>query len=252
MNKTNWNASLYDEKHSFVWKLASSVVELLAPKTGERILDVGCGTGQLTAQIAESGAHAIGFDNSTAMIDEACQLFPQITFQEADAHDFHCPEPFDAVFSNAALHWIIDPDRVAACVARALKPNGRLVVEFGGDGNVSHLANAIESAFEAVVGRSLQHPWYFPNIAGFSTVLESHGIEVTHAAMIDRPTRLEGDDGLRNWVRMFGNHWLGEIPSDQHNDFFEAVERFADPNLQSDGTWFADYRRIRVVGRKIS
>ncbi len=214
-----WNAELYDDKHSFVWKLGSSVVELLAPQPGERILDLGCGTGQLTALIAETGAEVVGLDNSPAMVEEARRLHPQLEFKEADAHDFDVAEPFDAVFSNAALHWIKEPDKVVACIAQSLKQDGRMAVEFGGHGNVRYLSTAIETASQSLLGEMAPHPWYFPSIAEFAALLEYHGLEVTQAALIDRPTPLEGDDGLRNWVRTFGDHWsesgpftLGSIP----------------------------------------
>lgn len=245
-----WKPALYDEKHSFVWKLAASVIELLAPQSDERILDIGCGTGQLIAAIAESGATVTGLDNSPAMIDEARRLYPGIEFQLGDAHDFEFEERFDGVFSNAALHWISDPDSVAACVSRSLKRNGRMAVEFGGYGNVLNLSQAIERASQSLLGDALQHPWYFPSIAEFGVVLEEHGLEITQAAMIDRPTPLEGADGLRNWVRMFGQHWLRQIPTEKHDVFFEQVEEIARPNLFGDSTWHADYRRIRVVARK--
>ncbi|MEZ6125493.1 MAG: methyltransferase domain-containing protein [Planctomycetaceae bacterium] len=247
----NWAPKLYDEKHSFVWKLGSSVIELLNPLPGERILDVGCGTGQLTAKIAETEATVIGIDHSPAMIDEARRLFPDIDFQLADAHDLSFDQPFDGVFSNAALHWISDPEKVARSISQALKPGGRMAVEFGGQGNVSFLAQAIESASQEFLGERLSHPWYFPGIAAFATLLEQHGIEVTQAAMIDRPTPLEGSDGLQNWVRMFGQHWLTRISAEQHGLFLQRVEALARPILFRDSTWFADYRRIRVLAKKI-
>ena len=246
----HWDSTLYDERHSFVWKLGASVIDLLAPQPGERILDVGCGTGQLIAQIAESAATVVGIDNSPAMIEEACNLFPEIDFQLADAHAFSFEQQFDGIFSNAALHWISDPAKVARCISGALKANGRMAVEFGGQDNVRFLAQAIETASQEFLGERLPHPWYFPSIAAFGTVLEQHGMEVTQAAMIDRPTPLEGADGLRNWVRMFGQHWLTQIPAEQHDVFLERVETIARPNLFRDSRWFADYRRIRVQARK--
>jgi len=246
-----WKPNLYDGKHSFVWKLGASVIELLAPQPGERILDVGCGTGQLTAHISDSGATVVGLDNSPAMIDEARRHFPQIEFQLADAHDLDATESFDAVFSNAALHWINEPDSVVGCIARAMKPNGRMAVEFGGHGNVRYLSSAIESASQLLLGETVPHPWYFPSIAEFASVLATHGLDVTQAAMIDRPTPLEGDDGLRNWVRMFGQHWLAQVQPAQHDRFLDQVEALARPNLFRDSAWHADYRRIRVLARKL-
>ena len=187
-----WNAKLYDDKHSFVWKLASSLVELLAAQPEERVLDLGCGTGQLTDQLAQSGANVIGLDNSPAMIEEARRLFPKLTFQLGDAHDFEVTQQVDAVFSNATLHWINHPNRVVTCIAKTLKPGGRLVAEFGGAGNVRYLVEAIEAACGSVLGKTVPHPWYFPNIAEFASLLQEHGLETTQAALIDRPTPLVG------------------------------------------------------------
>ncbi len=249
MAAAEWNPELYADKHSFVWKLSSSLVELLKPEANERILDLGCGTGQLTSQIAESGAEVHGLDKSTDMITSASRSFPNVQFSVADAHDFVASEPFDAVFSNAALHWVSEPDRVVKCIAKALKPSGRLVVEFGGAGNVNYLSTAIEEAFQAVVGRQLSHPWYFPDVATFSSLLAEHQIEVVQAAMIDRPTVLEGDEGLQNWVRMFGRHWLDCVPAKLQDYFLERVELLAARRLKKADHWVADYRRIRIVAR---
>ena len=245
-----WQPGLYDDKHSFVWKLGATVVELLAPQPGERILDLGCGTGQLTAQIAESGVEIVGLDQSPSMIEEATRLYPLLHFQVGDAHDFEFDEPFDAVFSNAVLHWISNPDQVTRCIAGALKDGGRIAVEFGGKGNVRHLSAAIEAACETVTGERVTHPWYFPSISEFSAVLENHGLEATQVALVDRPTPLEGEDGLRNWVRMFGGHWLTRIPLPRHDEFFQLVEDHGRSMLFRDGKWHADYRRLRAVAVK--
>src|SRR5207237_8143924 len=122
---THWDAGLYDAKHAFVWKYGASLIELLAPKPGERILDLGCGTGHLTAQLAAAGADVLGIDNSPAMIEQARREYPKLRFGLADARDFHFVEPFDAVYSNAVLHWVQEPERVITCVRQGLKPGGR-------------------------------------------------------------------------------------------------------------------------------
>lgn len=246
----SWKPELYQDRHSFVWKFGSSVIELLAPKSGERILDIGCGTGQLTAQIAESGASVVGIDHSPAMIEQARQMFPSIEFQQADARSYSADQSFDGVFSNAALHWIREPSQVIESISRSLKHGGRMAVEFGGHGNVQILSHAIETASQEFLGQPLPHPWYFPGIPAFGNELEQHGIELIQAAMIDRPTRLEGHDGLKNWVRMFGQHWLTRIPEEQHEPFLNRVTEIARPKLFRDSSWYADYRRIRVQARK--
>src|SRR6266545_6600698 len=122
-----WNTALYDGKNAFVWKHGRGVVELLAPQPGERIIDLGCGTGHLTNQIAAAGADVIGLDRSQSMIEEARRLYPDLHFEKADATDFHFDQPFDAVFSNAAIHWMKDQPAVARCIREALKPGGRFV-----------------------------------------------------------------------------------------------------------------------------
>jgi SAM-dependent methyltransferase len=132
-----WNAELYNSKHSFVWELGAGVVDLLAPQPSERILDLGCGTGRLTARIARATPDVIGIDSSVEMIHEAKKACPEIQFIVADARDFHFDRPFDAVFSNAALHWIQEQEQVVRCVWNALRPGGRFVAEMGGAGNNS-------------------------------------------------------------------------------------------------------------------
>ena len=245
-----WAPQLYDDKHSFVWKLAESLVALLSPQADERILDLGCGTGQLTSQIAAAGSTVIGLDNSQAMIAEARRQHPQLQFDLGDAHDFDYADAFDAVFSNATLHWIREPDRAVGCIARALKPGGRLVAEFGGKGNVTALTAALESASATILGSAVGHPWYFPSVAEFGTLLETAHLEVTQAFLFDRPTPLEGEGGLRNWVTMFGNDWLDQVPGEEHTRFLAEVENAARPHLFSGGHWHADYRRLRVVAEK--
>src|SRR5688572_11002406 len=132
---TAWSPQLYEGQHSFVWKYGADLLPLLAPQPGERIIDLGCGTGRLTAQIAESGAEVIGVDRSPEMIGQARQNFPKLRFLLADIASFESPEPADAVFSNAALHWVTDAEAAARNVARSLRPGGRFVAEFGGKRN---------------------------------------------------------------------------------------------------------------------
>src|SRR5262245_50467931 len=126
-SEKEWDPAKYDGKHSFVWKYGMGVVELLAPKPGERILDIGCGTGHLTNTLADAGAVVVGIDTSQPMIEQAREKYPSVRFELGDGTDFEFPEPFDAVFSNAAIHWMKDQEKVARCISRALKPGGRFV-----------------------------------------------------------------------------------------------------------------------------
>jgi trans-aconitate methyltransferase len=247
-----WDARLYDDKHSFVWKQGTSLLDLLAMMPGERILDLGCGTGHLTAQIATAGAEVIGLDSAPTMIEQARQTYPHLHFEVGDARHFSFAEPFDAVFSNAVLHWIKDPQEVIGCVRRALKPRGRFVAEFGGQGNVKAIVAAIEKVTQATGCGTFENPWYFPNIADYSILLAQAGLEITYATLFDRPTPLEGETGMRHWIEMFANDLLTKVGSDKREYFFGHVEKELRPILYREGTWFADYRRLRVAARRLN
>jgi trans-aconitate methyltransferase len=134
-----WDSSLYDDRHSFVWNKSGDLIDLLAPRAGERILDLGCGTGHLTAEIAARGAEVTGLDSSVSMIAQARQNYPKLKFVLADASEFRFEHPFDAVFSNAALHWMPNAGEVIECVERTLKARGRFVLEMGGKGNIARI-----------------------------------------------------------------------------------------------------------------
>jgi trans-aconitate methyltransferase len=242
-----WDAGLYDAKHGFVWQYGASLVELLAPRPDERILDLGCGTGHLTARIAETGASVIGLDASAEMLGQARSAYPHLEFVQADARDFRFDTLFDAVFSNATLHWVSPPEAVVRCVAAALKPGGRFVAEFGGRGNVRLTVAALHSA-AGRLGLALDGlHWYYPSVAEYATLLEAGGLEVRFATLFDRPTPLAGEAGLRDWVRMFCGGPLDTVPAGRREEFLRAVEDAARPGLFRDGGWFADYRRLRVV-----
>ena len=245
-----WDAELYDARHSFVWKYGEELIELLSPKKGERILDLGCGTGHLSQQISRSGAEVIGLDRSPAMIEQARKTYPNLEFVVADAADFEFPEPFDAVFSNAALHWMMEAGKVAACIARALKPGGRLVAEFGGKGNIKALQAAIRNALVVLGHAGGEHLnlWYFPSIGEYASLVEQHHLAVTFAALFDRPTALnDSENGLRHWLDMFASELLTHFTIPERTEIVRAVEDQLRPILFHNGTWFVDYRRIRVV-----
>lgn len=245
-----WDSGLYDDRHSFVWKYGASLIDILRPRAGERVLDLGCGTGHLTARIAEAGAEVVGIDSSPEMIAEARRLYPGLSFEVADARDFAFDEPFDAVFSNAVLHWVKPPEEAIACVRRALRPGGRFAAEFGGRGNVATIVASLDAASRAVGLGAWEHPWYYPGIGEYAPLLERAGLEVTDAVLFDRPTALEGPDGLRHWIEMFVRDLVARVPADRREAFFRHVEDAARTHLHRDGTWYADYRRLRVVARR--
>jgi len=230
----DWDPARYEGSHSFVWEYGADLVSVLNPQPGERILDAGCGTGHLAAKIAASGAVVLGIDSSPAMIAQARQNFPKLHFQLADLREFRpSGAPFDAVFSNAALHWIQDPDAAASSISAALRKGGRLVLEMGARGNIDIVSKALRTEIRN----------YFPSIGEYASLLERHDLEVLSAIIFDRPTELAGGElGLRDWIATFRPDNARPI---------EEVEAELRPRLWRGGKWFADYRRLRVVARKL-
>ncbi len=247
-----WYAKFYETKHAVVWKSAADLIDQLDPRPDERILDLGCGTGQLAAKITSRGAHVIGIDRSPEMIAQAQENFPGLWFEVGDAGTFRTTHPFDAVFSNATLHWIKRPAETISRVWDALRPGGRFVAEFGGKGNIARIIAAAQGTLTAQ-GRLVlddNTPWYFPSVSEYTTLLEAQGFEVTFAQLFDRPTKLEGDTGMRNWITQFGSHFIDDLDDAERDDFFARVEAILRSTLFRDGAWTADYRRLRFVAIK--
>jgi trans-aconitate methyltransferase len=249
----DWNAADYDADHGFVHEYGQSLVEWLDPKPGARVLDLGCGTGHLTAEIAEAvgdAGEAVGIDQSAEMVAAAREEHDRPTFRQADARAFTAAEPFDAVFSNAALHWISDAEQDAVLdgVADALVPGGRFVAEMGGVGNVAAITTATLAELDER-GYDRDHPWYFPSVGTYATRLESHGFEVRRAVLFDRPTDLDGPEGLRNWLGMFGDSLLADLTEAEREAVVAGTERRLRAGLYNPdaATWTADYRRLRFV-----
>lgn len=251
--KNHWDATSYQNNHNFVWKYGANLVEMLSPKPGERILDLGCGTGQLTNKIADTNTIVIGIDNSPTMIAEASKNYPHLEFRVADGTDFSFSELFDAVFSNAALHWMKPPEMVISCIWQSLKPGGRFVAEFGGKGNIQSILEAINTVFEDNSYPINQefNLWYFPSISEYTTLLEKQGFYVTYSELFDRVTPLDdADKGMSNWLKMFANSFFSEIPSSQHSVIIKKIEQELRQILYKNDTWFADYKRLRVIAFK--
>lgn len=248
-----WDAKLYDDRHAFVSQLARGLVDLLAPQSGERILDLGCGTGVLSRQIGDAGAEVLGIDDSAAMIAKARHNFPGMKFEDGDALTMDYAEEFDAIFANAVLHWIKPPEVAAERMFAALKPGGRLVLEMGGKGNV---ATILQRAIDA--GRSIGIDLnsvidinYFPSIGQYTSVLEGAGFAVTFATLFDRMTKLsDGEAGLANWIRMFRPGVEKTIPAEMHSTFYSELKNRCRDKLYSDGAWHADYVRLRVMATR--
>jgi len=249
-----WNSELYQSSHSFVWQYGRDLLVLLNAKPGERILDVGCGTGQLTAEITQFGAEVVGIDSSPDMIATASKNFPRVRFEVADVTALTFENEFDVVVSNAALHWVRDQPSAIASIARALKPRGRLIFEMGGRGNLHHLLSAVYHALRTlgVDDPEQLSPWSFPSIGEYAPLLEAHGLEVDFAVLFDRATILEGGDrGLRLWLEMFGRFAIEAVAPERRKEFIRLTEQFARPALFHNGVWTIDYKRLRLVAVKL-
>jgi trans-aconitate 2-methyltransferase len=246
-----WDVNLYEQKHAFVYEFGKGLIPLLQPQPGELILDLGCGTGHLTHAIAESGAHVIGIDSSASMIETARSTYPQLEFHVADARDFSFASPFDAIFSNATLHWIIEADQVARCISASLKPGGRFIAEFGGKDCVATIRTAIQESFQEIMQREVDFGWYFPSIGEYASILEKQDLVVRSALLFDRPTPLEdGEMGLRNWIQMFVDRVFHNVSDDIKQQILARTEEKTRDRLFNNGQWIADYTRLRIVAYK--
>jgi len=251
---TTWNSELYQSSHAFVWEFGRDLLAMLGPKSHERILDVGCGTGQLTAEIAKSGAEVIGLDQSREMIVAANANYPNLQFEVADVAAAQYDNEFDAVFSNAALHWVRNQQAAIAAIARALKPGGRLVFEMGGRGNIQQIWNAAVQALTemGVPNPEKLSPWFYPTIGQYAPMLEERGLTVMFAVLFDRTTPLEGGEaGLGNWLEMFGTFASDVLRPGQRNELMSRIETLVRPALFREGVWTVDYKRLRMVAVKV-
>lgn len=253
MKQNHWNTVLYQKNHQFVWQQSQSIIELLQPQRGEHLLDLGCGTGQLTDKIAKTGVKVWGLDSSQEMIAQARHNYPALWFELADARSFQVHTPLDGIFSNAVLHWIREADAVINCIYKALRPGGRFVAEFGGRGNVKTIIDAIITNLEVLGYPYLcEHPWYFPSIAEYTSCLERQGFAVRYATLFSRPTPLSGGErGMGNWLQMFANGWLSQLPFNGQMQLIEKVCEQLRAELYENGIWNADYQRLQIVAYKL-
>lgn len=244
----DWDARLYRQNTGYISDLGMPVLELLSPRSGERILDIGCGDGVLTEKIASLGCDVVGIDASPDMVEAARAR--GIDARTVNAADLTFEEEFDAVFSNAALHWMRPPQAVVQGVYKALKPGGRFVAELGGAGNVAHIRNALHACL-AKHGLPVEDidPWYFPTPEEYAELLASHGFRVESMEHFERPTVLP--TGIVDWVESVARPVLAAVPSDLRAEFVAEVESALRPALCDDeGVWRADYVRLRVAALK--
>jgi trans-aconitate methyltransferase len=243
-----WDPASYAKNARFVSDLGSPVLELLAPKPGERILDLGCGDGVLTKKIADIGCDVVAVDSSAAFIDSARRL--GLVAHVVDAVALPYNGEFDAVFSNAVLHWIKRADEMIAGVHRSLRSGGRFVAECGGFGCVDKIRRALVEALDkrGIDGES-RVPWYFPTPGDYATRLERAGFRVDSIALIPRPTPLPGD--ITGFLETFGLCFLEGLSSRDRGEYLQEVRSVLEPQLVNEaGVWIADYVRLRFAATR--
>jgi trans-aconitate methyltransferase len=243
----DWSAEDYAVNARFVTDLGGDVLALLAPRPGERILDLGCGDGALTVKIAAAGASVVGVDGAPDMVRATRAL--GLDARVMDGQRLTFVAEFDAVFSNAALHWMPDGAAVIAGVFRALKPGGRFVGEFGGHGNVAAIMTALGAALARRGLDAARIRLWYPTAERYASMLHDGGFAVDSAALIPRPTKLP--TGMQGWLDTFAAPLLGDLPVNDRAALMEEVAALLAPSLRTDtGEWIADYVRLRFKASK--
>jgi trans-aconitate methyltransferase len=243
-----WDPATYATNARFVSDLGTPVLELLAPRPGERILDLGCGDGVLTKRIVELGCDVVAIDSSVPQVEAAKKL--GLDARAMSAEDLPYEEEFDAVFSNAVLHWIKRADLMIGGVYRALRPGGRFVAECGGHGCIHKIRTALVEALNrrGIDGES-RVPWYFPTPRDYATRLERAGFRVDSIALIPRPTPLPGD--IIDYLETFALSFLAGQSPQSRQEYLEEIKTVLAPQLRDgNGTWIADYVRLRFAATK--
>ena len=244
----SWSPERYDRHARFVSDLGMPVIELLAPRAGERILDLGCGDGALSEKLVALGCEVVGIDSSAEQVAGACAR--DLDCRVGSGEDLAFTSEFDAVFSNAALHWMRQPDAVIAGVRRALKPGGRFVGELGGHGCVATIVAALTTALaRRGLDAANYHPWFFPTADDYRQRLEAQGFTVDSIALFPRPTPLPGD--ATGWLETFAESFIAALPVAERPAFVAEVREALRPVLaDAAGNWTADYVRLRFAATR--
>ena len=244
---TSWNPDSYARNARFVSDLGEPLLQLLEPKPGELILDLGCGDGVLTEKIAAIGCNVVGIDNSFSQLQASKKRGLQALVMDGQQIGFK--QTFDAVFTNAALHWMKKPEKVVAGVRNSLKPGGRFVGEFGGKGNVEKIRSALHKALRK---RGIDpvpiDPWYYPSVEEYSKLLSSAGFMLEYIELIPRPTKLPGD--ILGWLEVFAQPFTKSVAEADRPRFLAEIRGELATSLRdAEGNWFADYVRLRFKAR---
>lgn len=242
-----WNSLLYDKNHHFVSQYGCELLKYIPQNTQQTILDLGCGTGDLTYELSKLCQKVVGIDSSLEMIKRAKEKFPNIDFRVCEGLSMSFREEFDIVFSNAVFHWINNHNLLLKNIAKALKSKGILICEFGALGNIETIENAFKLAINQE-GFAYKMKFNFADSNSFSKLLTQNHFEILKLSKFDRPTPLKDNEkGLRIWLKQFFHSQLDEIPTQIQEKIFDEVERLTKDKLYQGGVWTLDYKRLRVL-----
>ncbi|ORY96398.1 S-adenosyl-L-methionine-dependent methyltransferase [Syncephalastrum racemosum] len=258
--KDHWNADGYVHHASFVPKLGSIILGQLSAQPHEHILDFGCGDGALTRELATRCKSVVGIDASEDMIRLANETSSDIDYYAVDGHHLQAwfdetqsNKRFDAVFSNATLHWLKEPVKAIQSIHHVLKPGGRLAAEFGGFMNCGEIHSALIAAMNrrGFDGKALS-PWFFPSPEHYKSLLTANGFDVAHIEHVPRMTELDTD--LTGWLKTFAFNFVKVLSTEEERKqvIDEVVEQLRPCYQREDGKWFVMYVRLRVVALKRS
>jgi trans-aconitate methyltransferase len=252
ISEKKWNPEIYDQTLHFVSRYGKELIRLLEPKQSEKILDIGCGTGDLAFEIAGYGADVTGIDTSSTMLDAARKKYPQLHFKTGDAEHIGETALYDKVFSNAAIHWLKNIDQMMSSVYESLVPGGIFVCELGADGNMQRITSAYETILASYnIQAKDRNPWTFLPIEDYLEKLKKQGFQIETADCFERLTPLEGgDDGLRLWLHSFYPIFMYDRNEEEREEIYRQIMHRTRNDLFTNGTWHVDYKRIRVKAKR--
>jgi trans-aconitate methyltransferase len=245
--KMKWNSKLYDNKHDFVAEYGKGLLEFVPNDKTQKILDLGCGTGVLTAELAKLCDYVLGIDGSSDMVEKAKQAYPNLDFQVMNALEMPYTQKWDVVFSNAVFHWILNHDLLLQKIQQSLKPSGKLVCEFGAYGNIKTIEQGFGNVLQDI-GVPFTSKFNFPTVDSFGFLLEKHGFSIEKIYDYDRPTPLkDGEKGLYNWAKQFFETDLERFSDVEQDLILKGLMDKVQVKLWNGTFWTADYRRLKVI-----
>lgn len=246
----DWNVLPYSEDFHFVQRNGEQLLEQLPKRKGQKVLDIGCGTGELTNRMHEMGLDVVGIDFSNAMLNMAKKKYPHLSLYIKDASKFTMFDSYDVVFSNAVFHWIENQEGLIHSIVDVLKLGGTLLCEFGGSKNTECIHKVLGKVF-SLIGHKYRHSFYFPTVEDYCNRLESHGLQVVEANYFDVPVRLNKQEDIRKWLYRYHMKALQVLEETVQKEVVEDAIKRLKPILYRDSCWYIDYTRIRIRAKKL-